>query len=77
MGTDPKTRFRQVFPLLFNFPVFNEFRTKFPYNVGSGKLYTWGSWYGFAYVGLLGAKYSVELPSVDDYVAESVCERRR
>ena len=25
--------------------------------------------------GWLGAKYSVELPSVDDYVAESVCER--
>ena len=25
--------------------------------------------------GWLGAKYSVELPSVDDYVAESACER--
>ena len=50
MGTDPKTGFRQVFPLHFNLAVFNEVRTKFPYNVSevvaSGKLCTWESWYG-------------------------------
>ena len=33
MGTDPKTGFRQVFPLHFNLAVFNEVRTKFPHNV--------------------------------------------
>ena len=46
----PRPVFGRYSPYIFNLAVFNEVRTKFPYNVSevvaSGKLCTWESWYG-------------------------------